>query len=211
MGLKTYRGMRAVTGFLAKLLYRVSYYGRENDSGEGVCIVLSNHTSFVDPALTANAVKKRDLVFIAKESLSGHGLFGKLLLACNMLPIRRGEGDIQALRKACGALDSGTSLGIYPQGTRMPGVDPLPEQAMAGIGLMASRSKAALLPVAICYGKNRRGKPRLFRKVRVYVGKPVPYSEYSAINERPSSHDIAAYAFGKVCDLFNEHNYERKH
>ena len=209
MGVKTYRGMRAACGFLAKLLYRVSYYGRENDSGEEACIVLSNHTSFVDPALTANAVKKRDLVFIAKESLSGHGLFGKFLLACNMLPIRRGEGDIQALRSACGTLAEGKSLGIYPQGTRMPGIDPQPEQAMAGIGLMASRSKAALLPVAICYGK--KGKPCAFRKVRVYVGKPIPYEEYTGINERPNSHEIAEYAFGKVCDLFNEHNYERKH
>ncbi|MBP5154979.1 MAG: 1-acyl-sn-glycerol-3-phosphate acyltransferase [Clostridia bacterium] len=209
MGVKTYRAARAVTNFLALILYRVSYFGRENDTGEGNCIVLSNHTSFTDPVFTANAVKKRDLVFIAKESLTGHGLFGKFLLACNVLPIRRGESDIQALRSACGTLSEGKSLGIYPQGTRMPGKDPEPSQAMAGIGLMASRSKADLLPVAICYGKNRRGKPCVFRKVRVYVGKPVPYSEYSAISERPNSHEIAEYAFGKVCDLFNEHNDER--
>ena len=209
MGVKTFRAARAVTNFLAKILYRVSYYGRENDDGEGICIVLSNHTSFTDPVFTANAVKKRDLVFIAKESLTGHGLFGKFLLACNVIPIRRGESDIQALRTACGALGEGKSLAIYPQGTRMPGVGPLPEQAMAGLGLMASRSKASLLPVAICYGKNRRGKPSVFRKVRVFVGKPIPYSEYSARNERPNSHEIAEYAFGKVCDLFNEHNDER--
>lgn len=209
MGVRTYRFARAFFGGLVKVFYRVSYYGRENDTGEGAVIVMSNHTSFVDPVFTACAVKKRDVVFLAKESLTGHGLFGKFLLACNIIPVRRGDGDLQAMRTACGLLAQGKSLGIYPQGTRMPQSAPKPEEAMAGIGLMASKSKADVLPVAICYGANKRGKPMLFHKVRVYIGKPVPYSDYGAINERPNSHEIANYAFSKVCDLFNEHNINK--
>ena len=203
--MSSYGFVRALTGFYVKLVYRAEYHGRENEPQDGTIIVLSNHTSYSDPIFTANAIKRK-LSFLAKKSLSGHGLFGKILTACNMITVRRGEGDIQAIRTCCNALAEGKSLGIYPQGTRMPGVEPAPDQALAGVGLMASRGKATLLPVAICYGKNKKGKPCAFRKVRVYVGKPIPYEEYTSINERPNSHEIAEYAFSKVCELFEEHN-----
>ena len=198
---------RAVTGIYAKLFYRAEYHGRENEPEGGRIIVLSNHSSFTDPIFTSNAIK-RELTFIARSSLEKHFLLRSILRACHIIPIKRGESDIQALRIVCAALEEEKSLGIYPQGTRMPGVKPEPEQAMAGIGLMASRGKATLLPVAICCGKNKKGKPCIFRKVRVYVGRPITYEEYSSINERPNSHEIARYAFSKVCELFEEHNGE---
>ena len=66
-----------------------------------------------------------------------------------------------------------------------------------------------MLPIAICYGKKNK-KPSLFRKVHVHIGKPIPYEEYMAIDggEKPSSQDIAKYAFSKVCELFAENNHE---
>ena len=200
-----YRFARAVTGALAKVFYRVRYHGRENEPQGGTVIVLSNHASLVDPVFTANAVR-RELTFVAKSDLAGSTPFGLLVKYCRAITVRRGESDLQAVRAVVSALNEGKSLGIYPQGTRMPGAAPSPEQALAGVGLMASRTKATLLPVAICCGKNKKGKPCVFRRVDVYVGKPIPYEEYSTINERPSSHEIAAYGFSKVCDLFAEHN-----
>ena len=201
-----YRFARAVMGVYVKIFYRVEYFGRENEPSPDVpTIVLSNHSSFIDPVFTAKAVR-RDLTFIAKSTLAEHFPLGLLLKLCRAVTIRRGESDVQAVRTVCGELASGKSLGIYPQGTRMPGVVPSPEQALAGVGLMASRSKAALLPVAICCGKNKKGKPCIFRKVRVYVGKPVYYDEYSSAGERGSSHEIARYGFAKVCELYEKYN-----
>ena len=97
-------------------------------------------------------------------------------------------------------------MGIYPQGTRIACNAPEPETAQAGLGLMAMRTKATLLPVTVCYGKKNK-KPMLFRKVKVYIGKPITYEEYSSLGERPSSRDIAGYAFTKICDTFNEKNH----
>lgn len=199
-----YRFVRGAVGIYAKLVYRVKYYGRENEPAEGKLIILSNHSSFSDAIFTACSVK-RDISFIAKSTLTKNPFLNWIFKGCNVITINRGDGDLQALRTACGALDEGKTLGIYPQGTRTHGA-PKPEQAMAGVGLMASRSRASLLPVAICCGKNKKGKPCVFRKVRVYVGKPVTYEEYSTISERPSSHEIAEYAFGKVCELYEKYN-----
>ena len=200
-----YNFVRKAVLLYGKIVYRVEFHGRENEPEGGSLVVISNHSSFSDALFTANAVK-RELTFIAKESLARHKFLAWVLKRCHAITIKRGEGDMQAVRSACSVLSGGGSLGVYPQGTRMPGSAPKPEEAMAGIGLIASRCKATFLPVTICFGKNKKFKPCAFGKVRVYVGKPITYEEYSSINEHPNSHEIAEYAFSKVCEDFERYN-----
>lgn len=201
-----YKFVRFVGNIYAKLFYRVEYIGRENEPTEGGCIVIANHSSFFDPISVACALK-RPVFFMGKSTLLKHKPMQWLFKACNVVPVNRGESDIAALRKMCDIVDSGNPTGVFPQGTRIRCDAPKHEEAMAGIGLIANRTKAPFLPVAICYGK-KNDHPTLFRKVKVYIGKPVPYEEYSNINERPSSHEISKYAFSKVCELFAENNHD---
>ena len=198
-----YKFVRFVGGVVAKILFRVEYIGRENEPTEGGFIAFSNHASFFDPIFTACAVKQ-PLYFIGKSDLMKHRVMRWLFNSCNVVPINRGESDIAALRKTCDLIKNGKNVGIYPGGTRKPCDAPLPEDALAGIGLMASRTKATLVPVTICYGKCQKPKP--FHKVKVCIGKPIPYEEYSAINERPSSHEIATYSYNKLCEDFAKYN-----
>lgn len=200
-----YKAVRAIAFAYAKVAYRVKIHGRENEPKDGAYIAFSNHTSFSDPIFTAVAVK-RPLFFLAKSDLQKVGVLRWLFKVCNVLTINRGESDIAALRKSCDIIKNGGCPAIYPEGTRIPQDMPKAEAAQAGIGLMATRTKATLLPVTICYGKKHK-KPTVFRKVVVYIGKPIPYEEYSAINDRPNSHDISVYAFSKLCDDFAEHNH----
>ena len=199
-----YTFVRGTGRIFTKLFYRVEYHGKENEPKEGGVIVFSNHSSFVDPILTACSVKQ-PLFFMAKSDLLKSKFMQLIFKLCNVVPIHRGESDIAALRKTCDIIKSGQSVGIYPQGTRIPEDCPKTEEALAGMGLMAMRTKATLLPVTICYGKKNK-KPTFFRKVHVYVGKPITYEEYSTINEHPNSHEIATYAFSKVCEDFQKYN-----
>ena len=203
--MSAYKVVRVLARGLAKLLYRVEFHGRENEPTEGGFIAFSNHSSFADPIFTACAVKQ-PLFFMAKSDLMNFKPLGLLLKACNVVPVNRGESDIAALRKTCDIIKRGDCVGIYPQGTRIPTECPKTEEALAGIGLMATRTKATLLPVTICYGKKHK-KPLVFRKVHVYVGKPITYEEYSTINERPNSHEIALYAFSKICEDYEKNNH----
>ncbi len=202
---KAYRVVRAVALGYIKIFYRVRIFGRENEPKEGGYIAFSNHVSFIDPAFTACAVK-RSLHFMAKSDLQRFAIFRWLFKLCNVVPIRRGESDIAALRLTCDIVSKGNCVGIYPQGTRIPCDCPDAESAQAGLGLMAMRTKATLLPVTVCYGKKNK-KPKLFRKVKVYIGKPIEYSEYSTLGDKPSSREISAYAFGKICETFAEKNH----
>ena len=199
-----YKVVRAIALAYAKVVYRVSVHGKENEPTEGPFIVFSNHSSFSDPLLTACAVK-HELSFLAKSDLEKVGVLRWLFKKCNVVTINRGESDIAALRKSCEIIKNGGCPALYPEGTRIPQAAPEAERAQAGIGLMATRTKATLLPVAICYGKKNK-KPTAFRKVHVYIGKPISYEEYTSFTEHPNSHDIAVYAFSKLCEDFVKNN-----
>lgn len=202
-----YRVVRGIAGVFAKLFFRVEYVGRENEPAEGGVIAIANHSSFFDPIGVACALK-RDVFFMGKSDLLKFKPMQWIFKLCNVVPVHRGESDIAALRKTCDIVSRGDVNGIFPQGTRIPCDCPDPETALAGIGLIAARTKAPILPVAICYGKKNL-KPKVFRKVRVYIGKPIPYEEYSSITEgKPNSHEISKYAFSKVCELFRENNHD---
>ena len=204
--MRAYRFVRAVALILAKIFFRVEFYGRENEPADGGYIAFSNHTSFYDPIFTACAAKQ-SLYFMAKSDLAKHTVMRWLFQLCNVVTVNRGESDIAALRKTCDIVKSGNNVGIYPQGTRIQQKCPKSEEALAGLGLMATRTKATLLPVTICYGKKHL-KPKMFRKVRVCIGKPISYEEYSSINDHPNSHEIATYAFSKLCADFCEYNHD---
>jgi 1-acyl-sn-glycerol-3-phosphate acyltransferase len=204
--MSAYKAVRGIVRIYAKFAYRVKFHGRENEPKEGAYIAFSNHTSFSDPLFTASALK-RPLYFLAKSDLQRFRFLKWLFNKCNVVPINRGESDIAALRKTCDIIKGGNCPALYPEGTRIPQAAPKAEDAQAGIGLMATRTKATLLPVTICYGK-KRNKPIFFRKVHVYIGKPIPYEEYSTINEHPNSHEIAVYAFSKLCEDFERYNHD---
>lgn len=205
--MSAYKFVRGAVSIWAKLAYRAEYHGRENEPVGKAFIAFSNHTSFSDPLFTACALKS-ELYFMAKSDLTKKSRFLKWIFnACHVVTVNRGESDIAALRKSCDVLKNGGCLGIYPEGTRIPAPAPKAENALAGIGLMATRTKVDLLPVTICYGK-KNNKPNIFRKVHVYIGKPISYEEYSTVNEHPNSHEIATYSFGKLCEDFEENNHD---
>ena len=201
-----YRFVRGLALCYAKLFHRMSVVGRENEPLDGGCVVISNHSSFLDPVLVAAAIK-RDIYFMGKSDLLKHKFMQWVFKICNVIPVHRGESDIAALRKTCEIVDSGKMTGIFPQGTRIRCSAPEINTVQAGIGLVGARTKAPMLPVTICYGK-KNNRPRVFRKVTVVIGKPVSYEEYALENgERKTSQDIAKYAFTIVCHQFTEYNH----
>ncbi len=201
-----YSIVRGIAKIYLKLFYRVEYIGQENELSEGGAIVIGNHSSFLDPLCLA-AVLKRPIYFMGKSDLLKFAPMRWIFKICNVVPVNRGESDIAALRKTFDIVNSGNINGVFPQGTRIQCSSPDSETALAGIGLIALKTKAPFIPVAVCYGKKNK-KPTFFRKVKIAVGKPIPYEEYISISEdKPNSHEISKYAFSKVCELFEEHNY----
>jgi 1-acyl-sn-glycerol-3-phosphate acyltransferase len=99
-------------------------------------------------------------------------------------------------------LEDGYCVGMFPQGTRRAGVDPETTPIKAGAGLIASKSKASVLPIHI---KTKEYRIKAFRRVTLVIGDPIPYEEYTMGGElEGDSRAITQYIFDRIIALGKE-------
>lgn len=165
-----------MTGWLKWLLGGGHVEGLDNVPRDGAYIMVSNHTSNLDPPFIGGAIGRhtgRPIHFMAKEEIRSWPLVGWLARGSGVFFVRRGEGDRGAQREALAHLAAGRPIGIFPEGTRSrTGVLREPK---VGVSLLAMRSGAPLLPVGISgSGKIFPGRSRWPHRTRVdiRIGKP---------------------------------------
>ncbi len=130
--------------FIMLMGFRV--YGKEKVPKKGAFILASNHVSHLDPPALASA-SPRPLYFMARHTLFNNRAFGWLIGSCNSFPVRRGEGDMGAMKKAVRLLKNGKPLLIFPEGTRSG--TPEMSEAQPGIGYLSMLSGAPILPAYV--------------------------------------------------------------
>jgi len=169
------------------VLVRVEVVGRENMPLRGALIVAANHLNNADPPLIASRMPRR-LVYMAKDEMFQWPVMGFLTRLTGAFPVKRSEADIGALRKATKVLESGQVLAMFPEGTR--GIEAKLGPAQPGTALLALRSEAPILPIAIT-GTEAVHFPKIFLdflrlrrpRIRIVVGRPFflpPVSRISA-------------------------------
>lgn len=132
-----------------KIFSRVRVVGRENVPRTGPLILSPNHASFADPPLVGSQLP-RTLFYMGKEELFRIPVLGWLIRQVNAFPIRRKEGDIAAIKAAERILNAGGALIVFPEGRRQrEGRLGAPKR---GVGLLASRTGAPVLPVYVHNG-----------------------------------------------------------
>jgi 1-acyl-sn-glycerol-3-phosphate acyltransferase len=162
-----WRLIRIVVRLIFAIIFDVHVVGRQNVPETGQLIIASNHLSWIDIPLIP-ALLKRRVVYMAKEE-AFQGKAGWLVRFFGAFPVRRGEADRQSLKAAEDQLKAGRILGIFPEGTRSK-IHAL-GQAHAGMGMIALRSGAPVLPVAI-YGSEKWSKK--FRpRITIIFGEPM--------------------------------------
>lgn len=156
--------------FLALRFCKLRVEGVERLPMEGGVIIASTHTATLDPVILGCAFP-RPLTFMAKEELFRFPPFAALIRTLGAFPVRRGEPDRRALRKAVTLLRQGRCLVIFPEGTRNP--DWQLRQPELGVALLAEWTKAPVLPVAILGSEFLMPKGKFFprpAKLQVEVG-----------------------------------------
>ena len=171
----TYRLVSGLLVFpLFRVLFRGSTQGLEHVPMEGPLVVASNHGSHLDPPLLGHALG-RPVAFMAKAELFAIPLLGAVIRACGAYPVRRGASDREAIRTATAKLEQGWATGVFLDGTRQANGrvnNPLP-----GAALLAARSGAPLLPVAIVNSHRALGSGRIWPRLvplQLRVGAPIP-------------------------------------
>jgi 1-acyl-sn-glycerol-3-phosphate acyltransferase len=141
-----YRFLHSIVNWLTRVLADVTVTGATRmPRGVGV-LVVSNHLTNYDP-LVISMCFKRELHFMAKVELYRNPLIGWLITHLNAFPVRRGEADRAALRRAEDLLRSRRVVALFPEGHRARNAAVQPSKG--GIALLARRANVPILPVAI--------------------------------------------------------------
>lgn len=143
----------------------------------GPLIVVANHASSADPVLVTSFLSQsidRPLNWLGKRELVEFGPAGWAFRIAAIHPVDREAADLEAFRSAMRILEAGQVLAIFPEGTRSH--DGKLQRVREGAGMLALRSGAPVLPVAVVDSDRMwpRGHllPRSGKHVTVRYGAP---------------------------------------
>lgn len=143
------RGYALTRAFLAAvmpLFGRLRIEGLENIPTHGPVIIAINHVHWSDIPYISLRVR-RITHYMAKIELFGVPGLGFIMRSLGSFPVRRGEGDRQALKLAEQLLAEGEALVIFPEGHRSSAGSL--GSGHPGIALIALHSQAPIVPAAI--------------------------------------------------------------
>lgn len=164
---------KIAAGFLRglfRLLYSVKTEGFENLPKEEGFLLVSNHKSNLDPPFLASFMPF-DLTFMAKEELFKVPVLGWFIKNVGAFPIKRGSGDITAIKSALKLLSDKKNILIFPEGTRSK-EDGRVLEGKQGAALIAYKAKTMVVPVGIS------GNYRFRSRMTIKMGKPISAAEY---------------------------------
>jgi 1-acyl-sn-glycerol-3-phosphate acyltransferase len=147
---------------------------------QGGVILASNHASFLDPPLVGAGLR-RDINYLARESLFRFPGVGALLRSWNSVPVDREGGGARGLKAILDRLLAGGAIILFPEGTRTK--DGQLQSARSGIGLTVIKSSAPVVPVRVfgtyeAYGRHLKW-PRPHR-IMVKYGCPLDFAKLRA-------------------------------
>lgn len=161
--------------------FYVAFWGRTKRTGictvppHGPVLIVSNHTSGIDPLVIIGTCPNRLPGFLVEEAYYDAPIVGRLMRLNRCVPVDRTKPGKSALTESIRLLEQGGCLGVFPEGGYVAPDAPAPEPK-DGVGLLALRTSATVIPVHIS-GTRYADHPMmsLFRRhdVRIRYGRPV--------------------------------------
>ncbi len=195
---KFYTKMKKFFAGLFRRLLRIKVVNLENEPIDTNYIVCCNHTALLDVVVIAAGLK-RQVRFMAKKEAFKVPILNWFIKSMGAFPVDRKGGDVGAIKKTIEILNSGSCVGIFPQGTRCPYKNPRETEIKDGIGMVAKRANVGVLPVAI---KTKKGKLKFFRKTELIIGEYIPLESLTLDGSNKEQYDIITKtAFNETCKL----------
>jgi 1-acyl-sn-glycerol-3-phosphate acyltransferase len=181
------------------VLFRLRWRRREHLPREAGYVLAANHTSNFDPwALGLPLFPRRYLRFMGKSELF-NPILGPILTAAGAFPVRRGQGDLEAIETAVELCHRGHIVVMFPEGTRRKKglrkkYEARPHTGAARIALEAG---VPLVPAAI------KGTDRLARlgPVRVVYGPPIPLDDLGDRDIRDAAQEATDRLMAEIARL----------
>ena len=188
---------RAVCMPIFKLIYRYKVINSEavpNDH-KGY-VIASNHFSYSDPVILGLSHKRR-INFMAKDELFKNKFFGRLIRSLGAFPVKRGTGDVKAIKNGEDIIREGNLMTIFIEGgTSKTGELMRPR---SGFAVIAQQTGASVVPVCITRTKNTKFARRI-----VHYSQPITVEELGLTGEnmdRRALRNAGAMVMDKIKDM----------
>lgn len=190
---------------LARRVFEVAFglrvTGVRNIPPRGAVLLACNHISDWDPPVLGCSFN-RTIHFMAKKELFSGRLPSYLFGHLNAFPLDRRGLDRQAVRTCLDLLARGLAVAVFPEGTRSR--DGRQLQPKPGIGLLAVRSGAPILPARVS-GTDRLLDSLLRRtRFRVAFGRMILPSEVEECSRSEGYAGVAGLVMKRIADLGDE-------
>jgi len=162
--------------FILRIYFRLTLRMDAPDMGkvpaQGPLIVISNHTGQIEVPVLATLLQPRKITGWGKAEAFDNLFLRWVFGAWDILPVRRGEADMRALKAALRAIEKGMIFGIAPEGTR--NYTGKLKRALPGAVTLALHSGAPIIPIAHWGGENYLSNLKRFKRTdfHVRVGEP---------------------------------------
>jgi 1-acyl-sn-glycerol-3-phosphate acyltransferase len=194
-----YGVVRVLTTLYGTIAFRARGVGAERVPRDGPLILAPNHFSFMDHFFVGMFLR-RPVQFMAKSQLFRRPMQW-VYTHGGVFPVRRGHYDQDAFITAETILARGDCVVMYCEGGRSR-TGELAERPKPGIGKLALRSGATVVPVAIHGSERVRNWKRLrFPRVTVHYGEPVVFGSEPAPT-RDRQQEVADQIFAEIKRLY---------
>ncbi len=185
---------------IAGVTIRVS--GTEYLDKQATYVFAGNHTSQFD-IYSFQAYFPHDFRWIAKKELFNIPIFGRAMRKVGYISIDRSRGReaLKSLSQAAQRISDGSSVLIFPEGTRSQNGTLQPFKA--GAILLAIKSGVPVVPIGFNNASSILPKGKLLPKggeIVIRIGKPIPTADYNPKDKQK----LATVLHDRVAELLDK-------
>jgi 1-acyl-sn-glycerol-3-phosphate acyltransferase len=133
----------------------------------GPIIAYANHIGMVEVPILFTELLPRPVTGVAKIESWDNWFLNWIFKMWEIIPIRRGEADMEAMHKMLNALKKGYVLGLSPEGTRSQSHALL--RAHPGVVVLALKSGSPIIPIAHWGGENFSHNLKHFKRTDFHI------------------------------------------
>ena len=206
-GGSTISGVITLLNAVVRPLTKRDWRAQDKIPQTGGVIFVVNHISNADPIALGQflAFSGRWPRFLAKASLFGVPMLGRIIRACGQIPVQRqSASSADAMLAAVEAVNQGRAVVIYPEGTITRDPDLWPMVGKTGAARIALRTGCPVIPIGqwgaqeLMYGRKIHFPKLLPRKtLRMLVGDPVNLDD---LRDRPVTAETLRLATDRIMD-----------
>lgn len=185
-----------VRAILATFRVRVEAVGLENVPTHAPVILMSNHQSLIDiAAIVSTLPRTQRWRFVAKKELARVPIFGQALVASGHIIIDRGDREraVESLRRAAEVIRAGTTVIVFPEGTRSPHGNL--RAFKSGPFHLAIEAQVPIVPVTVSGSQRITPKGELIVHrgvVKIRYGVPIPTRGVGLEGRKPLADRVRA-------------------